>query len=99
MAVFFLFGCASTPQSSLPPAPQIQETMPLYKIGDCLMLVDPITGKKPTRHRVRVEKIDLQKRRYWYRWLLDSGKWDSDLSTTVGKFETLEKITQKVKCP
>lgn len=63
------------------------------------MLVDPVAGSKPTRHRMRVEKISLQEGRYWYRWLLDSGRWDSELASAVGKFEVLERITQKVRCP
>lgn len=97
--LFFLFGCTTTLQPTSHPAAQSQEKLPRYKSGDCLMLVDPSTGNKPTRHRVRVEKIDLRLKRYWYRWLLDNGKWDSELSSAVGKFEVLEKITQKVNCP
>lgn len=63
------------------------------------MVFDP-SDNKPTRHRVRVEKVDLSLQRYFYRWLMDSGKWDSGLSSGVGKFETLEKITKKVNdCP
>jgi hypothetical protein len=98
-----IVGCATTQPSQPAPQPAPQETKkeapPRYKVGDCLMLVDPTTGSKPTRHRVRVEKIDLSARRYYYRWLFDNGKWDSELSSTVGKFEVLESITQKVNCP
>lgn len=93
-----LVSCATT-QPSQPTPQEKKEVQPRYKTGDCLMVVDPSTGGKPTRHRVRVEKIDLRLKRYWYRWLLDSGKWDSELSSAVGKFEVLERITQKVDCP
>lgn len=112
-SVFVLFSCTTT--KPIPPVlikqptpkktekPSSEETKkekpPRYQVGDCLMLVDPETGSKPTRHRVRVEKIDLRVRRYWYRWLMDTERWDSELSSAVGKFEVLEKITQKVNCP
>ena len=102
MLALVMVGCATTqPQKPTPSAPEEKKKIPpLYKVGDCLMLVDPSNGKKPTRHRVRVEKISLQEGRYYYRWLLDNGRWDSGLSATVGKFEVLEKITQKVNdCP
>jgi len=95
MCLIFAVGCVSVPK----PTPTDTSPNHKYKVGDCLMLVDPATGNKPTRHRVRVEKIDLRLKRYWYRWLLDNGKWDSELSSAVGKFEVLEKITQKVSCP
>lgn len=97
MLIMLLTGCAtSNPISSQETK---KEVAPRYQTGDCLMIVDPSTGSKPTRHRVRVEKIDLRLKRYWYRWLLDSGRWDTELSSTVGRFEVLEKITQKVVCP
>jgi hypothetical protein len=94
-----LIGCASTQPVAQPESQKKTASPPRYKIGDCLMIVDPSTGSKPTPHRVRVEKINLQIRRYYYRWLLDVGKWDKELSSGVGKFEVLEKISQKVDCP
>jgi hypothetical protein len=92
-----LVGCATTP----PPVLQKynSDPAPQYQVGDCLMVFDP-TDNKPTRHRVRVERVDTGLKRYFYRWLMDSGKWDSGLSSSVGKFKTLEKITKKVDdCP
>jgi hypothetical protein len=99
MMALVAVGCATTQPSQPASQETKKEAAPRYRAGDCLMLVDPATGNKPTRHRVRVEKIDLRLKRYWYRWLLDNGKWDSELSSAVGKFEVLEKITQKVSCP
>lgn len=94
LCFLLIVGCTST--TSLP---QGQPT-PKYSVGDCLMLVDPSNGSKPTYHRLRIEKVDLAAQRYWYRWRLDNNKWDSDLSTIVGKFEVLEKISKKVfDCP
>lgn len=91
-----LAGCASIPPPTEVP---MQQHTPKYKVGDCLMVFDP-TDNKPTRQRVRVERVDTGLQRYFYRWLMDSGKWDSGLSSSVGKFKTLEKITKKVDdCP
>jgi hypothetical protein len=71
-----------------------------YKTGDCLMLVDPSHGVFSSRHRVRIEKVEQDLRKYSYRWLLDNGKWDSELSYGVGNFDVLEKITVKAyDCP
>jgi hypothetical protein len=98
MLVTLMVGCATTQPSQSAPQEK-KQIQPRYKAGDCLMVVDPSTGSKPTRHRVRVEKISLQLGRYYYRWLLDSGRWDTELSSGAGKFEVLEKITQKVDCP
>lgn len=99
-----LIGCASSPQvpNSAPqptPSPtQAPKRQPKYKVGDCLMIVDLPNGETQSRHRVRVEKIGVD--RYFYRWLLDDGRWDSELSSNVGKFEVLEKISKKVlDCP
>jgi hypothetical protein len=99
-----LIGCASSPQvpnSASQPTPspiQAPKRQPKYKVGDCLMIVDLPKGETQSRHRVRVEKISAD--RYYYRWLLDDGRWDSELSSNVGKFEVLEKISKKVfDCP
>lgn len=99
-----LIGCASFPQvpNSAPrptPTPtQAPKRQPKYKIGDCLMIVDLPNGETKSRHRVRVEKVGVD--RYYYRWLLDDGRWDTELSSNVGKFEVLEKISKKVfDCP
>lgn len=71
-----------------------------YKTGDCLMLIDPTHGVFSSRHRVRIEKVEQELRKYSYRWLLETGKWDSELSQGVGGFDVLEKITVKVyDCP
>lgn len=99
-----LAGCTSTSIPSKEPqkesSSQLPALTPKYKNGDCLMLVDPLNSRKPTRHRMRVEKVDIKAKRYWYRWLLDDNRWDSGLSTTVGEFLVLEKITEKVDdCP
>lgn len=99
LTLALMAGCTSTKPAAQPAAHQEATKPPRYTIGDCLMIVDPSTGSKPTPHRVRVEKVDLQVRRYYYRWLLDVGKWDRELSSGVGKFEVLEKISQKVNCP
>jgi len=64
------------------------------------MLIDPTHGVASSRHRVRIEKVEQELRKYSYRWLLDTGKWDSELSQGVGRFDLLEKITVKVyDCP
>lgn len=62
------------------------------------MIIDLPNGETKSRHRVRVEKVGVD--RYYYRWLLDDGRWDAELSSNVGKFEVLEKISKKVfDCP
>lgn len=108
MKYLFLFillvGCAtspqvpnSVPQSTPTPAPA-PKRKPKYKSGDCLMIVDLPRGETKSRHRVRIEKVGVD--RYYYRWLLDNGRWDSELSGNAGQFEVLEKISKKVfDCP
>lgn len=69
-----------------------------YKVGDCLMIVDLPSGQTHSRHRVKIVSIDNEY--YYYKWLLDNGKWALGPSKAVGRFETLEKISKKVKdCP
>ena len=88
MSFILLVGCVAVSAS---------EPSPKYKIGDCLMIVDLPSGETDSPHRVRIEKI--QSNKYLYRWLLGK-KWDSELSSNVGKFEILEKISKKVNdCP
>jgi hypothetical protein len=99
-----LIGCATSPQvpnsaSQPTPSPAPMPTRkPKYKTGDCLMIVDLPSGEIESRHRVRIERIGVD--RYYYRWLLDGNRWDSELSSGAGKFEVLEKISKKVfDCP
>lgn len=99
-----LIGCASSPQvpnSAPQPTPtptQAPKRKPKYKVGDCLMIVDLLKGETNSPHRVRIEKIGVD--RYYYRWLLDGNRWDSELSSGAGRFEVLEKISKKVfDCP
>ena len=97
-----LIGCATSPQvpnSAPQPAPTpVPRRQPKYKVGDCLMIVDLLKGETKSRHRVKIEKVGVD--RYYYRWLLDNGRWDSQLSSNAGKFEVLEKISKKVfDCP
>jgi len=95
--IFFIFliNCVSSPQPIV--LPKENKIQPKYQIGDCLMIVDLPSGQTYSRHRIKIEKITD---RYWYRWLLDNNKWDSNLSTIVGQFEKLEKISKKVNdCP
>lgn len=90
-----IVGCTTTK----PPVDERYE-LARYKVGDCLMLIDPSHGVFSSRHRVRIEKVEQDLRKYSYRWLLDNGKWDSELSHGVGNFDMLEKITIKAyDCP
>lgn len=97
--LFFLIllnGCASISQ----PLGSENQKAPLhkYKIGDCLMIVDLPRGETSSPHRVRIEKIESN--RYYYRWLLERNRWDQGLSSGVGRFDILEKISKKVNdCP
>ena len=87
----FLSGCVSVTKAP-------SQHKPKYQIGDCLMIVDLPSGETSSPHRVRVEKIESV--RYLYRWLLSKNRWDTELSSNVGKFEILEKISKKVNdCP
>ena len=99
-----LIGCATSPQvpnSASQPTPtptQAPKRQPKYKVGDCLMIVDLPRGETTSRHRIRIESVGVE--RYFYRWLLDGGRWDSGLSSNVGKFEVLEKISKIANdCP
>jgi hypothetical protein len=93
IAALLLLSCTTAPTP-------VVDRGPRYKPGDCLMLIDPDRGVFKTRHRVRVEKVEIDLKRYSYRWLLDNGKWDSMLSFGVGNFSLLEKITTKAyDCP
>lgn len=103
LAVLILSGCITTTQQ---PTPQqtVENRAPKYAVGDCLMIVDLPSGKTISPYRVRVEKI--QDNSYWYRWLLDNGRWALGLSCLregLGPcwgFESLEKISKKVSdCP
>lgn len=70
---------------------------PKYAVNDCLMIVDLPRGETTSPLRVRVEKIENG--RYWYRWWLGN-YWDMELTTAVGEFHVLEKISLKVEdCP
>ena len=99
MFVGLLSACASKqPVESLSmPEDKSEEIVNKYIIGDCLMLIDPPSNIWKSNHFVKVEKIDLLNKRYYYRWHLGH-KWDSGLSSAVGKFSVLEKITQKIDC-
>lgn len=96
--LFFLIllsGCVSVLQ---PLGPKNKPSVHKYKVWDCLMIVDLPSGELFSPHRVRIEKIESG--RYYYRWLLGANKWDQELSTGVGRFEVLEKISKKVNdCP
>jgi hypothetical protein len=98
--IALLSACVSNKPTEAPVAPKDAPKEPVskYVIGDCLMLVDPTVNIWKTKHFVRVEKIDYKNKRYYYRWRLDNNKWDSGLSSTVGKFNVLERITLKIDC-
>ena len=98
--VSLLSACVSNKPTEVPNKPQDNPILLVskYKAGDCLMLVDPTSNIWKSHHFIRVEKIDFANERYHYRWFLDNNKWDSGLSTTVGKFDILEKITVKIDC-
>jgi len=98
--VGLLSACVSNKPTEVPNKPQDNPVLLVskYKAGDCLMLVDPTSNVWKSNHFVRVERIDFANKRYYYRWFLDNNKWDSGLSTTVGRFNTLEKITVKIDC-
>lgn len=103
-----LTGCATVTHSldeSVDSAVDIAApSLPKYAVGDCLMIVDLPNGKVESPYRVRVEKIEAGA--YWYRWLLDNGRWAVDLSCLrkgngpCWEFKSLEKISKKVEdCP
>lgn len=98
--IALLSACVSNKPTDVSNAPPDNSILRLnkYKVGDCLMLIDPTSNIWKSNHFIRVEKIDLANERYHYRWFLDNNKWDSGLSTTVGQFDILEKITVKIDC-
>jgi hypothetical protein len=103
-SLIFVFSCVTTPSrpSQEEREREAEEILlalqePKYGVNDCLMIVDLPRGETTSPLRVRVEKIENG--RYWYRWWLGS-YWDMELTTAVGEFRVLEKISLKVEdCP
>jgi hypothetical protein len=68
-----------------------------YKVGDCVNVFDPETGKGRKDEIVKIEAI--KDNVYHYRWWLPQREWALDLNSGIGKAETFEKMTYLSECP
>lgn len=97
-SLLFLAGCITTIDSEdLIPPPLKEKPTLKYKVGQCVNVFDPETGKGRPDEIVRVEAIyeDV----YYYRWWLPQKEWALDINHGIGKYETFEKMTYLAECP
>lgn len=103
--LFLLSACAKEQvilpvQEPIQSAPETSKSIPetKWKIGQCLYLVDHLTGKGNPKDILKVDNITETK--YIYRWWIYlTNSWSIDTSDGIGEFKLFESMTRESECP
>lgn len=93
LVILLITGCATLSNEHY----KQEKAEPKYKLGDCLNVFDPETGKANPKDIVRVDFIG--ETRYYYRWWTYLNQWALELNTGIGEFAVFENMTNIVDCP
>ncbi len=103
--LLLLTGCAET-QVVLPLQEAVEQStetdiaIPVtkYRVGQCLYLIDHVTGKGNSKDILIVDNIT--KTKYIYRWWIYwTNSWALDTNDGIGEFKLFERMTKDIKCP